>query len=225
MSWIAGKLLSGFSIFTELARGWLRWLLSDFRHIVITALAILAVWLVWQWNGAKDQRDRWQESSAKWQKASTAWQAAHATLLADVQRERELALADDIANAARVQREQTEIIERTADEYEARLADSRAAAARVQRQLETATLADSDHSDGGGTDLPDPHAARCRAFGASDCDAFFTALPAKLTAAEENTAKLISLQDYVRSTLLIDWGSIDPRSADGSEADVPQPQD
>ena len=134
------------------------------------------------------------------------WAEAHAALIADVAAKRRAAAEADRANAERVAREMDEIRERTADAYQDRLDDTRAALDRVRGQLAAidAAAAEGD-SDGGAPAVPAGLTARCRAFGAADCDALLDALPDLLAEAETNTGKLIALQGWARSILAVDF--------------------
>jgi len=160
----------------------------------------------------RHDRDAWKSASAKWETAAHAWQGAHGKLLADVRLAQAAAAAADRANVERVKREYQGINERTADDYEARLGDTRAAVERVRRQY--AAAAAGDQGDGGRADVPQSLTARCQALGAADCDALLAALPERLAAAEDNTSKLIELQDYVRSSLLLDFSGTSPSSSE-----------
>lgn len=148
--------------------------------------------------------DRWQAASTKWQEAAEGWQLAHGTLLNTTRRQRALAAVLDRQNARRVEQEQAIIIEETTDAFEARLADRDAALGRLQHQLRIVGPA-AGGSGGSAAAVPGDYTARCQAFGAADCDALLATLPGQLSAAEENTAKLISLQDWASGLLGIDF--------------------
>ncbi|MFZ5749079.1 MAG: hypothetical protein ACOY45_15650 [Pseudomonadota bacterium] len=129
--------------------------------------------------------------------------AAHAKFVADAAAASAAAAAAAEANVARVRREFAAINERTEDAYQARLDDTAGALERVRRDL--ADIAARDTSDTGGARVPAALTARCRALGAADCDALLAALPDLLAAAEDNTGKLIALQDWVRAALAVDF--------------------
>lgn len=211
---IALAIKIGLGLFKPL-RWLLDWLRDDFRHVVIAVLLALACLFFVQRGDARADAANWQVAAFKWKDAAGAWRKAHGDVVCNVAIQREAARKADLANAARVEREQAQAIERTKHAYEAQLADTRTALERVHGDLRRATTTD-EHSGGGGTaDLPNDYSARCRAFGAPDCDIFFAALPGQLAAAEDNTTTLIALQDYVRSLLAIDWqgdGSNRPNS-------------
>lgn len=213
MTWLLSIVLSGLGWLRNIATAILRWLLSDIRHIAITLLAAIAIVFWFRMSDLAEDRDEWKAASAKWRTATFAWRDAYQHYHADVLRVTAEAEEADRANAARVNREQQTIIERTKDVYESRLADTRAAVRQLRQQLDAANAARSD-GGGGPADLSGADEARCRAFGAADCDAFFTALPDILAAAEDNTAKLIALQAFVNALLALDWDG----SARGPEA-------
>ncbi len=148
------------------------------------------------------ERNKWQTASATWQEAAGKWQQAHDQVIANVRRQRARAAEMDRQNAARVEREQARVIEETKRAYQVDLADSRAAAEQLRQRLAHAAAAGG--SDSGAAPVPGDFTARCRAFGAADCDALLAALPGQLTEAEENTNKLIRLQDWARGLLSID---------------------
>ncbi|MFZ5747165.1 MAG: hypothetical protein ACOY45_05845 [Pseudomonadota bacterium] len=189
-----------------------RWLGEDARHMALAALLMAAGWCGWQWHRVAADRDAQAAAAVKWQANAKAWEAAHAKLVADVQAARVAAEAADRANAARAAREFDQIRERTADAYEKQLDDTSAALDRLRRDLAKATA--GNPGDGAGARVPAALAARCRAFGAADCDALLAALPDVLAAAEENTGKLIALQDWARSVLAVDVSGVDVSGAD-----------
>ena len=200
-------LLSASGWLRSAAGGALRWLFADLRNLLVVALAVLA-FVVWQQrDAARHDATDWQAAADKWREATGAWQDAHADLIARVEAERAAAAAADRANAARVERQYQLIAERTADDYETRLADTGAALERLRDDLERARTAAPGGGGGREPDLSGDLAARCRAFGAADCDALLAALPDQLAAAETNTATLIALQDWARSVLAVDIGN------------------
>lgn len=142
--------------------------------------------------------------------AAANWRKAHTKLMADVARVQQDAAELDRRNAARVEREQAVVIERTAHDYEMRLAERDAAVVQLRDRID---LAGTASGAGGGrtADVPADLAARCRAFGAADCDALLAQLPNLLSEAEGNTAQLIALQDYVRGLLGIDFTNLEVR--------------
>lgn len=183
----------------------IHWAGEDLRQLAIVMLTLALIIAGWSWHGAASDRDSWKDKSEEWERAAYSWKAAHDTLARDVDAAQREAAEADRAHIADVQQQFQTIIERTADDYQARLADTRAALERVRGDLARVADAETDRSDGGGAAVPAPYTARCRALGAADCDALLTALPDRLAAAEDNTAKLIGLQDYTRSMLGIDW--------------------
>ncbi len=231
MTWLLAILGFGKRLwggFLDLLGCFLGWLGKDFRHIVITALAVLVLVFWWRMDSlAADRdeiatdRDKWKVAALDWRDATHAWQRAHAQLRGDVAQARIDAAEADRANAARVAAEIEQIRERTADDYENRLADSAAALERLRGQLsgqprDTATTAAS--GSGGRTEvLPAGYTARCQAFGAASCDALLAALPGQLAAAEDNTSKLISLQDYVRGLIAVDFSGAEIAPANSNE--------
>ncbi len=189
-----------------------KWLLQDFRHIALVLLFCLTAIMFFRANAMEQSRDdwraasgQWQQTAAKWQDATAAWQGAHRQLVTDVQLRTAEAEAADRARKDRIDRQQQAAIERTANDYENRIAAIRADAERLQQHTRRAA-ATADHQSGGAaTDMPGPDQARCRAYGAADCDAFFAALPGILAEAETNTAKLTGLQSYIAELLALDW--------------------
>lgn len=183
--------------------GWWHWASEDLRHVAISILAVALLWNGMGWRTAAHQRDAEAAAAASWKAKAGEWQAAHGRLVKNIAAKRAAAEAADRANAARVDKEFEAIRQRTADDYEDRLDDTRAALERVRGQL--AQIAAGDPGERGAAAVPAPLTARCRALGAADCDALLAALPDQLAAAEDNTAKLIALQAYVRSMLAIDY--------------------
>jgi hypothetical protein len=204
MAAIGLRLLLAGKGLVHLAAAGLQWLFENPLRLVVV---LLAAWMVWLQAltipHLEANRDKWHAVAGQWEDNAHAWQAAHARLLANVRAAQLAAAAADRANVARVKREYQAINERTTDAYEARLSDTRAALERVRQQY--AAAAAGDPRDGGRADVSGALTARCQALGAADCDALLAALPDRLAAAEDNTGKLIALQDWVRSTLLIDF--------------------
>lgn len=204
MMQIAAMFLRGFGWLRELASAFLRWLLSDFRHIAITALAVIAFGLWWQSSANAERAQKWYDTAGTWRRAALDWQTAHETLTGNVQRQTAAALAADLDHKERVDAQQRAIIERTDHDYQSRIASIRADAGRLRQQLDLAQAANSE-SGGSTAGVPGADDARCRAFGAADCDQFFERLPTLLAEADTNTAKLTGLQAYIRDLLAIDW--------------------
>lgn len=193
----------------DIAKRGLRWILSDWRHIVIAVLAVIAVVTLVQRNDARDGEAKaiaTAKSNLAWGKR---WQSAYGRLLADTEEERRVAAELDRANAQRVTAELQRVKERTAHDYETRLVDTRAALGSLQSRLARASTGDSG---GGNPTGGDTFGARCQAFGAADCDTLFATLPTTLAAAERNTAALIGLQEYICNLLATDWGNAEPDS-------------
>lgn len=193
---------------------WWRWASEDARHIVISGLLILLGGACIVGLSARADVATQTRRAEAAENNARAWRAAHAKLVADVSAAQKKAAAADRANVARVAAEFARINERTADDYQDRLADSATAVQRVRDRL--AAIAARNPGDGNGPAVPEAVTARCRAFGAADCDALLAALPGQLHAAEANTAQLIALQDYVRSALAVDY-SADPVAAPQAE--------
>lgn len=183
--------------------GWWRWASEDGRHAAISGLLILLVVNAWVGWRASVDRDGWRGKATVAMADAKAWKAAHTKLVTDVAAAQKAAAAADRANVARVAAAFTQINQRTAHEYQDRLGDSAAAVQRLRDQL--AQIAARNPGGRGEPPVPEAITARCRAFGAADCDALLAALPGQLHAAEANTAQLIALQDYVRSLLAVDY--------------------
>lgn len=198
------KLLTGGEWLLKLLLAGLQWLIEKPLRLVVAVLAIALAWqLAIAGPRTRTDRDAWRAAAGQWKANAGLWQAAHGKLLANVQAAQKAAAAADRANVARVAREYQAINERTRHDLEARNSDTRAALGSVRAQL--AALAAGDPRDGGRADVPAALTARCQALGAADCDTLLAALPDRLAAAEDNTSQLIELQDYVRSSLLLDF--------------------
>ncbi|GLI99106.1 hypothetical protein [Sphingobium sp. BS19] len=130
------------------------------------------------WMRADNLRAHYKKS---WQAVTTEY-AVFRTVIIDKTAE---AMAKDRANVRRVAGEQNAINERKARDIETRLGST---AARYNR------LRDKANKGGFGDPavpvLPD---ATCKAYVGADCDGVL----AKLKAAEDQTAQLIELQDWV----------------------------
>ena len=208
--WPLGKL-------GALVRALFAWLGRDFRNVAITVLALAGALLWWTLGSTRSERDTARASATTWETSAKDWQAARDEL-ANSTRQASLAAAQaDKANAARVAAELDKVKERTANDYQDRLADSRAALERLRRDL-AAAGAQTDPGGGGAAAVPPALGARCRAFGAADCDALLAALPDLLSAAEDNTAKLIALQDWARSMLAVDFSGSGAGTDTGNDA-------
>ena len=208
MGWLLRLLASPFAAIGKLLAQIGRWVLEDARHLAIFILLVVLAVFAGGWRAASTDRDAYQASAAEWERRADAWKDAHALLVAQVQAAQAAAAEADRKNAARVEREFAVANERIADAYQDRLDDTRAAYQRVREQL--ADIAARDPGDGGAAAVPQPLTARCQAVGAADCYALLAALPDRLAAAEDNTGKLIGLQDYVRSMLAIDFSGETP---------------
>ncbi len=204
MAAIGLRLLLAGKGLVHLAAAGLQWLFENPLRLVVV---LLAAWMMWLQAltipHLEANRDKWHAVAGQWEDNAHAWQAAHARLLANVRAAQLAAAAADRANVARVKREYQAINERTTDAYEARLSDTRAALERVRQHYAAAA---GGPRDGGRADVSGALTPRCKALGPADCDALLAALPDRLAPAEDNTGKLIALQDWVRSTLLIDFG-------------------
>lgn len=198
--------------------GWITaavaWLFADWRRVAVAAVVIVFLGMIWHIRALNDdlsdqvtatatERQRAEEAEADFD----ALKEQHFAFVADVERQTAEAERRDRANAARVDREMALVRDRTADEYEARLADTRVALGELRDRL-AGTSAGSE-GNGATAGLSDPYAARCAAFGYADCHALLAALPDVLAAAEDNTGKLIALQQWARGVLAIDLNGID----------------
>lgn len=200
--------------------GWIvgavAWLFDDWRRLAGLAVILAFVFMILQNRSLRsDLEDQIAETVLQTQRADVAelefdqLKERHYSFVADVQAKTAEAERLDRINAARVDREMIAIRERTANDYEVRLSDTRNALDQLRDRIADASAGSEGHGDG--TGMSDAYAARCKAFGYADCDALFAALPELLAAAEENTATLIELQNWVRATLSIDLdGTGDP---------------
>lgn len=116
--------------------------------------------------------------------------AAHAATVANYRAAAEKAKADDLAHARAVEARDAANAERIAREYETRLADRDA---RYERLRATAAAYSSRRAEPG---VPEDADAACLAYAAARCDE----LPAKMKAAQDNTDKLVALQEWVTVT-------------------------
>jgi hypothetical protein len=94
----------------------------------------LAILLVVQ----KGETRHWKDECGRFEQLYRAEQSALAGTVANYRAAAEQARAADLANASRVAAEQSEISERTANDYEARLAAARAVAGRLRSQTASA---------------------------------------------------------------------------------------
>lgn len=198
------------------------WVMEDSRHVAIALLVLALIGTGWLGYRAGADRDTWQgrattaaRNAVGWKANAGAWKAAHGKLIADVKAARKAAAVADKANIDRIARDYAAIHERTAHDYQDRLADTRTAYERVRASV--AAIAARDPRERGNAPVPEPLAARCRALGAADCDALLATLPGQLAAAEYNTSRLIGLQDYVRSMLLLDFSGVRSGDAEAQE--------
>lgn len=214
------KLLLGGKWLLQLGAAGLQWLFENPMRLVVAVLAIVLAWqlviadphLRAEAAASEKTAAKWQGVADQWKTNAGLWQAAHDKLLANVQAAQRTAAAADQANVERVQREYQAINERTSDDYEARLADTGAALERVRSAYAAAGPA-GNQGDGAAASVPQALTARCQALGATDCDTLLAALPDQLAAAEQNTSQLIELQDYVRSSLLLDFSGSEAASS------------
>lgn len=153
----------------------------------------------------RHERDAEHARAEMWKANAGDWTGAYKQFAANVKKARQDAEAADRANVARISREYQAINERTRNDLEARNSDTRAALVQLRDSLALAGSANRGEGGSGPADVPAAFTARCQAFGAADCDALLAALPDRFAAAEDNTSKLIELQDYVRSSLLLDF--------------------
>ncbi|NJM51596.1 MAG: hypothetical protein HC843_12610 [Sphingomonadales bacterium] len=205
-----GKKIGGWIV------GGIAWLFDDWRRLAGLAVILAFAFFVLQNRSLRSDLVDQVAATAKEAKRADAAEIdfdqlkqQHYSFVADVQAKTAEAERLDRENAARVDREMITIRERTAHEYEVRLSDTRNALDQLRQRIADASAGSEGHGDG--TDMSDAYAARCKAFGFADCDTLLAALPELLAAAEENTATLIELQNWVRSTLAIDLdGNVDP---------------
>lgn len=219
MAWIGLKLLG----IGKAVIGWIvalfTWLFEDWRRIVGAVVIVLFVGLLLHVRSLNaDLADQTAQTAAETKRADDAeadfaeLDTQYRGLVFEVERQTEEAERRDRANAARVEREMALVRERTAHEYEDRLADTRLALGELRDRLARTSAGSEGHGATAG--LPDPYAARCAAFGYASCDALLTALPDVLAAAEDNTGKLIALQEWARGVLAIDLNGIDDQPPD-----------
>lgn len=189
----------------KVVRAILRWCFADWRHAGIVVIAGAALLAAWGWQEQRALNAQMEGDLVLARNSAAEWQEAHQQLVADMHAKTAVATKADRANARRVASELAMVRERTAHAYEASLADTDRAARRLRQQLDTATALDrGDGTDpAGGSAL----AARCKAFGAPDCDALLATLTGQLAAAERNTAALIGLQEWACGMLAVDWGN------------------
>ena len=196
--------------------GGIAWLFDDWRRLAGLAVILAFAFVILQNRSLRsDLEDQIAATTKETKRADGAelefdqLKEQHYSFVADVQAKTAEAERLDRVNAARVDREMKAIRERTVHDYEVRLSDTRNALDQLRQRVATASAGSEGHGDG--TDMSDAYAARCKAFGFADCDTFFAALPELLAAAEDNTATLIELQNWVRDTLSIDLdGNDDP---------------
>lgn len=124
------------------------------------ALAVAALlWLI-------QSRAHWRDEARANEHLLQAEQAAHAATVANYSAAADQARKQDAENLARVQSEQAQINERTANDFETRIAAARADAERLRRQAATAP---SDSGAGGTASMPRlPAAAGSAAEGAGE---------------------------------------------------------
>jgi hypothetical protein len=124
------------------------------------AIAVAALlWLI-------QSRAHWRDEARANERLFQAEQAAHSATVANYRAAADLARKQDAANLARVESEQAQINERTADDFESRIAAARADAERLRRQ---AGGARADSRARGAAPVPGvPAAARGVAEGAGE---------------------------------------------------------
>lgn len=151
--------------------------------------------------------DREASNASAWEASAEDWERSYGEFVQLVIAAQIAAAEADRANIARVEAEFAAINERTADEYEARLTAARDNAERLRDRLSRAESDIAPQGGSGGDDAAEPVdlAARCQAFGATNCDGLLRRLPWVLAEAQANADKLVPLQDYVRSSALIDF--------------------
>lgn len=111
--------------------------------VVAAGLALLLIL-------AKADARHWQNQAGQYDQLYRAEQAAFATTVADYRAAADQARKADQANIARVAAQQSDITERTANDYEARIAAARAAADRLRANPE----APANPGAGGSPSLP-----------------------------------------------------------------------
>lgn len=124
------------------------------------AIAIAALlWLI-------QSRAHWRDEARANERLFQAEQADHAATVANYRAAADVARKQDAANLARVESEQAQINERTADDFESRIAAARADSERLRRQ---AGGAPADSRAGGAAPVPGvPAAAEGIAEGAGE---------------------------------------------------------
>jgi hypothetical protein len=196
-----GKVLLGKVLepFWRALKALLGWVLSDIRHVLIVALLGVSVF-VWA------DRNGWRDAAYAWERAAKAWQKAHGQLVTDVQHQREVAAELDRQNVARVEAEFAELNEGIVNDYEARLARSAAAADSLRHDLD---IAARNNGDSGAADLPAPDWTRSQIAGAAAGHGLLLVDPDFVAEAQANTDKLVSLQEYVNQSLLVEFSGDD----------------
>lgn len=142
------------------------------------ALAVLGVMLVIAKGDARH-----------WRKVAEAEKAAHQLTVTSYRAAAEKARADDLANVARVQRDQQAITERITDAYQDRLASADVRYDRLRAQAAAYSGGERD------PDLSAAGEAACRAYAGTGC----SGIPPLLKAAQDNTDRLVALQAWNRA--------------------------
>lgn len=192
------------------------WLFQDWRRIIMAVMSVGLIFMLWQ-NGAlkNDVAKAHNQIAAEKDRTAMAKTAfvnmrnQYQDFAQEVAQKQKQAAAQDAANVRRVAREFANINERTNQDYENALDDSHIALKRLRERLQIAT---EDRGERQQSDLPHDYSAECAAFGAADCALFFAALPDQFAAAEDNSEKLIALQNYVRAILQININGDDEPS-------------
>jgi hypothetical protein len=175
--------------------GFFKWLFADFGRVVIFGLIIIIAYGFLALSSLQKARDAQAARASNAEAKYDDMVQIYDTFVADIVARQSAAAARDAANAARKFAAQKIQNERITNDYQSRLADGRNAAVQLRQRIEQAAAA-RHNGNSGGAPMPSDFAAECRAFGAADCAAFFAALPDQLAAAEDNSAKLIGLQDW-----------------------------
>lgn len=190
----------------------IKWMFADFRRAIICGLIAAVIMLTINLSAEKQSRDAMQVRAEQAESDYALLNLYYDNLIADIARERDAAAAADAANVAAKNDRQKIQNQRINDDLKIRLADTRHALVQLQHRLQTQNTA-NDKSDGAIADMSGYYSARCIAFGYASCDGFFAALPGQLAAAEDNTARLIALQDWALSVMAIIGDQSDPALA------------
>jgi hypothetical protein len=142
-------------------------------------------------------RNRWKIRAAERQVQIVETRAAFEATVASYRSAAERALRQDAANAARVRTEQTEINERTKNDYQTRIAAARASAQRLRAQ----SVAAAGPGCGAGAPMPGLSFAAEGTSQATGQDG----LPAGTSAELRSSDALIATEQAIQLDELIHW--------------------